>query len=227
MSNNSLLKQPLNANDLDVLLSKTYQLQQDFLELYHIIELQTNNPLNLNYDELMTKLNLLVGKFVSLNEELHKNKNNPLIMVYPNDGIQTEQDANILGILLRTRDLPQVEKDEKELQEDLLTDIDVYQLEKLVGRWKKKLERQDKISFAAKRKFKQMLSKHEFEKQISNVEEEEDSNKAVNKEIDKKEANSEANSPNSKKSKRMEYKSSIKSLDQILGFYSSGRRFDG
>ncbi|KAJ9081745.1 hypothetical protein DSO57_1011339 [Entomophthora muscae] len=223
MDDSSSLNQPLNVADLENIQSRLLAIRESLDNFYKTVSPEFA-PGFAPWGDVLSKFNLLVARFVSYNNEISRSSLYQKMLVHPIQLDLNETEAHILGFMLRTKQIPEIEKEEEALissglpgiienEEDILKDADNRQLEQIHAQWQTQIQKHDAIAEQASEAFDNMLRTHNFKKRpIAQT---------IPQDTPDEASDSSPASP-----KRPDFKGSSKSLDQILGWYSSGRRFD-
>ncbi|RUS33686.1 hypothetical protein BC938DRAFT_470561, partial [Jimgerdemannia flammicorona] len=116
---------PHTVSELEVLRAKLNSLQDSFSS--HLLYL--NDPkFPFNWPDLLNKFNTLTAKFASLSEDFYGymsastgtgGSTLPKIMLHPHNPTMTEQETHVLGILLRTKLIPEIERMEEQTRKSI------------------------------------------------------------------------------------------------------------
>ena len=186
---------PNTYQELEALRGKLWSLQETFST--HLTSLkEPRYPFN--WPDLLNKFNMLTAKFASLSEDFYSYTENasnatlPKLMVHPYIPTTTEQETNILSVLLRTKLIPDIEKLEAETQatiaQELIADpavlnrnIDDEQLiQTQLKQWHQLLQRHDRLAVDAAQFVGELASDHRpnfllrYEDQIAGSDSDED-----------------------------------------------------
>ncbi|KAI7879740.1 hypothetical protein K492DRAFT_178448 [Lichtheimia hyalospora FSU 10163] len=157
---------PNTIQELEALRSKLYSLQETFASQIAYLK-EPKYPFN--WPDLLNKFNMLTAKFASLSEDFYgyietgSNATLPKLMLHPYTPTTTEHETNILGVLLRTKLIPDIEKLELETQAALARELaleqqqhqgqhnedDEHLLKTRFDQWTKRRQRHDQIAVGA------------------------------------------------------------------------------
>lgn len=195
---------PNTIQELEALRSKLYSLQETFASQIAYLK-EPKYPFN--WPDLLNKFNMLTAKFASLSEDFYgyietgSNATLPKLMLHPYTPTTTEHETNILGVLLRTKLIPDIEKLELETQAALARELaleqqqhqgqqhnedDEHLLRTRLDQWTKRRQRHDQIAVGAANFVNALMNDHrdtflqrfpEEEEQEEEEEEQEDENK--------------------------------------------------
>lgn len=199
MDNSLQLQLQLDPNtyhELEALRGKLWSLQETFST--HLTYLK-EPKYPFTWPDLLNKFNMLTAKFASLSEDFYNftetgsNATLPKLMVHPFIPTTTEQETNILSVLLRTKLIPELEKLEAETQatiaHELLADpvnqtngnvMDEQLIQTQLGQWGQLLERHDRLAVDATNFVSELASDHRsnfllrYEDQIDEEEDEDE-----------------------------------------------------
>ncbi|KAI9475787.1 MAG: hypothetical protein EXX96DRAFT_574632 [Benjaminiella poitrasii] len=110
---------PNTYQELEALRGKLWSLQETFST--HLAYLK-EPKYPFTWPDLLNKFNMLTAKFATLSEDFYSytepgnNATLPKLMIHPYIPTTTEQETNILSVLLRTKLIPDIEKLEAETQ---------------------------------------------------------------------------------------------------------------
>lgn len=169
---------PNTYHELEALRGKLWSLQETFST--HLTSLkEPRYPFN--WPDLLNKFNMLTAKFASLSEDFYSyteagsNATLPKLMIHPYIPTTTEQETNILSVLLRTKLIPDIEKLEAETQatiaQELIADpainsvmnknVDDEQLiQSQLKQWNQLLQRHDRLAADAAQFVTELASDH-------------------------------------------------------------------
>ncbi|KAG1443496.1 hypothetical protein G6F56_010653 [Rhizopus delemar] len=117
---------PNTYQELEILRNKLWSLQETFS--VHITYLK-EPKYPFTWPDLLNKFNMLTAKFASLSEDFYHYTEKastatlPKLMIHPYIPTTTEQETNILSVLLRTKLIPDIEKLEAETQAAIARDL--------------------------------------------------------------------------------------------------------
>ncbi|CAO3703746.1 unnamed protein product [Rhizopus stolonifer] len=117
---------PNTYQELEILRNKLWSLQETFS--VHITYLK-EPKYPFTWPNLLNKFNMLTAKFASLSEDFYHYTEKastatlPKLMIHPYIPTTTEQETNILSVLLRTKLIPDIEKLEAETQAAIARDL--------------------------------------------------------------------------------------------------------
>ncbi|KAI7870341.1 hypothetical protein BDF14DRAFT_1964036 [Spinellus fusiger] len=117
---------PNTIQELEVLRAKLWSLQETFATQIAYIK-EPKYPFT--WPDLLNKFNMLTAKFTSLSEDFYNftetgsNATLLKLMLHPYAPTTTEQETNILSVLLRTKLIPDIEKLEAETQAAIAHDL--------------------------------------------------------------------------------------------------------
>ncbi|KAJ1926445.1 hypothetical protein IWQ60_003791 [Tieghemiomyces parasiticus] len=96
--------------ELESLRSKLQQLRDSFLPFLQATD--PRFPFTASWPEILNKFNILVARYVSLNRVLSENHLSALrkMVLHPQEPVGTDQEQQVLAVLLRTKLVPEVEK---------------------------------------------------------------------------------------------------------------------
>ncbi|KAI8890786.1 hypothetical protein K501DRAFT_281702 [Backusella circina FSU 941] len=236
--NGSQIQATLDPNtyqELEALRGKLWSLQETFST--HITYLK-EPKYPFTWPDLLNKFNMLTAKFASLSEDFYSytepgsNSTLPKLMLHPYIPTTTEQETNILSVLLRTKLIPAIEKLEAETQaaiaQELLDprsqqhvgNIDDEQLiQNQLRQWTDLRNRHDRVAVDGANFVQELVSDHRsnfllrYEDQID-VESESESEKE--EEEEEKEEWKKAGFPSEEVWKKWR-------LECMMNFYSSGK----
>lgn len=202
MDNSLQLQLQLDPNtyhELEALRGKLWSLQETFST--HLTYLK-EPKYPFTWPDLLNKFNMLTAKFASLSEDFYNftetgsNATLPKLMVHPYIPTTTEQETNILSVLLRTKLIPELEKLEAETQatiaRELLADpvhnntngntttnmMDEQLIQSQLSQWNQLLERHDRLAVDATNFVSELANDHRsnfllrYEDQIDEEDEE-------------------------------------------------------
>lgn len=170
---------PNTYHELEALRGKLWSLQETFST--HLTSLkEPRYPFN--WPDLLNKFNMLTAKFASLSEDFYSytetgsNATLPKLMVHPYIPTTTEQETNILSVLLRTKLIPDIEKLEAETQatiaQELIADPNVHNnamnrnvddeqlIQTQLKQWNHLLQRHDRLAVDAAQFVSELASDH-------------------------------------------------------------------
>ncbi|KAI7901223.1 uncharacterized protein BX663DRAFT_515313 [Cokeromyces recurvatus] len=206
---------PNTYQELEALRGKLWSLQETFAT--HLAYLK-EPKYPFTWPDLLNKFNMLTAKFATLSEDFYSytepgnNATLPKLMIHPYIPTTTEQQTNILSVLLRTKLIPDIEKLEAETQatiaQELLADqatnntktthnVDDEQvIYSQLQQWNELRERHDRLAVDAAQFVSELSSDHRsnfllrYEDQIDEEEEDvgdddEDENMKEEKEWEK------------------------------------------
>ncbi|EIE88536.1 hypothetical protein G6F57_006838 [Rhizopus arrhizus] len=189
---------PNTYQELETLRNKLWSLQETFAT--HITYLK-EPKYPFTWPDLLNKFNMLTAKFASLSEDFYRYTEKastatlPKLMLHPYIPTTTEQETNILSVLLRTKLIPDIEKLEAETQAAIARDlvepqqegisnttrIDDEQLIKTqLDQWTELRSRHDRLAVDAAQFVAELSNDHKsnfllrYEDQIEEEEEEEE-----------------------------------------------------
>ncbi|KAJ1910878.1 hypothetical protein IWQ60_010420 [Tieghemiomyces parasiticus] len=155
--------------ELESLRSKLQQLRDSFLPFLQATD--PRFPFTAPWPEILNKFNILVARYVSLNRVLSENHLSALrkMVLHPQEPVGTDQEQQVLAVLLRTKLVPEVEKAQEVLIREAETcyaaGVTQDLQERFVGSgppaeelklWKSKAEAHDAVCLSAE----QSLEKH-------------------------------------------------------------------
>ncbi|KAL0088314.1 hypothetical protein J3Q64DRAFT_1328172 [Phycomyces blakesleeanus] len=117
---------PNTIQELEVLRAKLWSLQETFSTQITYLK-EPKYPFT--WPDLLNKFNMLTAKFASLSEDFYNftetgsNATLLKLMLHPYTPTTTEQETNILSVLLRTKLIPDIEKLEAETQAAIAHDL--------------------------------------------------------------------------------------------------------
>jgi hypothetical protein len=199
---------PNTYQELEALRGKLWSLQETFST--HLTYLK-EPKYPFTWPDLLNKFNMLTAKFASLSEDFYhytekgSNATLPKLMVHPYIPTTTEQETNILSVLLRTKLIPDIEKLEAETQatiaHELLNDNsnvqshnnmdDEQMMQTQMRQWNQLLERHDRLAVDATQFVSELATDHRpnfllrYEDQVEEEEEEEEEEEVEEKEWEK------------------------------------------
>ncbi|RCH81248.1 hypothetical protein CU098_003174 [Rhizopus stolonifer] len=217
---------PHTYQELEALRGKLWSLQETFST--HLTYLK-EPKYPFTWPDLLNKFNMLTAKFATLSEDFHSytttgsNATLPKLMVHPYIPTTTEQETNILSVLLRTKLIPDIERLESETQaaiaQEMKTESVVEQrldddqlIKNQLDQWNQLLERHDRLAMDAAQFVSELASDHRpnfllrYEHQIDEEESEEEEQKEWEK----------MGFPNEEVWKRWR-------LECMMNYYSSGK----
>jgi hypothetical protein len=187
---------PNTYQELEALRGKLWSLQETFST--HLTYLK-EPKYPFTWPDLLNKFNMLTAKFASLSEDFYNytekgsNATLPKLMVHPFIPTTTEQETNILSVLLRTKLIPDIEKLETETQatiaHELLIDNNItshknmddeQMMQTQLRQWNQLLERHDRLAVDATQFVSELSTDHRpnfllrYEDQVDEEEESED-----------------------------------------------------
>ncbi|CDS06984.1 hypothetical protein LRAMOSA09507 [Lichtheimia ramosa] len=169
---------PNTIQELEALRSKLYSLQETFASQIAYLK-EPKYPFN--WPDLLNKFNMLTAKFASLSEDFYgyietgSNATLPKLMLHPYTPTTTEHETNILGVLLRTKLIPDIEKLELETQAALARELaleqqqhqgqqsnedDEHLLRTRLDQWTKRRQRHDQIAVGAANFVNDLMNDH-------------------------------------------------------------------
>ncbi|KAI8640012.1 hypothetical protein BD408DRAFT_330646, partial [Parasitella parasitica] len=172
---------PNTYQELEALRGKLWSLQETFST--HLTYLK-EPKFPFTWPDLLNKFNMLTAKFASLSEDFYNytekasNATLPKLMVHPYIPTTTEQETNILSVLLRTKLIPDIEKLEAETQatiaQELLSDNnnatttsqmshnadDEQLIYSQLNQWNQLLERHDRLAVDAANFISELSTDH-------------------------------------------------------------------
>ncbi|KAK9723012.1 hypothetical protein K7432_002262 [Basidiobolus ranarum] len=182
--------QSVNIVELEAVRSKLLQLQETFNFF-----LQTVNPeLPIAaWPEILNKFNILVAKYVNLNNEII----NPIfkkLVLHPNEPATTDQENQIMGVLLRTKQIPEIERGEQEVKEEVsipedikaLMENDIAAMQNALSIWQAKIKKYDSFCNFAEETFDKHMDKAILKTRYVPEEEKDISEDIGMEEVDKK-----------------------------------------
>lgn len=229
---------PNTYQELDALRGKLWSLQETFSS--HLTYLK-EPKFPFAWPDLLNKFNILTARFASLSEDFYNytekgsNATLPKLMVHPYIPTTTEQETNILSVLLRTKLIPDIERLEAETQatiaQELLSDngaattasqsthnVDDEQL--IYGQlkqWSHLLERHDRLAVDAANFISELSTDHRpnfmlrYEDQVDEEEDEDE-----DEEMEEEQEWEKMGFPSEEIWKKWK-------LECLMNFYSSGK----
>lgn len=167
---------PNTYQELEALRGKLWSLQETFST--HLTYLK-EPKYPFTWPDLLNKFNMLTAKFASLSEDFYNytekgsNATLPKLMVHPFIPTTTEQETNILSVLLRTKLIPDIEKLEAETQatiaHELLIDNNIMDhknmddeqiMQTQLRQWNQLRERHDRLAVDATQFVSELSTDH-------------------------------------------------------------------
>ncbi|CAO3673217.1 unnamed protein product [Rhizopus microsporus] len=221
---------PNTYQELETLRNKLWSLQETFAT--HITYLK-EPKYPFTWPNLLNKFNMLTAKFASLSEDFYHYTDKastatlPKLMIHPYIPTTTEQETNILSVLLRTKLIPDIEKLEAETQAAIARELvdpqanhntrmdDEQLIKDQLDQWTALRDRHDRLAADAAQFVAELSNDHRsnfllrYEDQIEQ-EEQEDENMEQEEEWEK------MGFPNEGVWKKWK-------LECLMNFYSSGK----
>jgi hypothetical protein len=231
---------PNTYQELEALRGKLWSLQETFST--HLTYLK-EPKFPFTWPDLLNKFNMLTARFASLSEDFYNytekgsNATLPKLMVHPYIPTTTEQETNILSVLLRTKLIPDIEKLEAETQatiaQELLTDNnntasqvvhnadDEQLIYSQLKQWNQLLERHDRLAVDATNFISELSTDHRpnfmlrYEDQVDE-EEDDDNEEDKDEEMEDEQEWEKMGFPSEEVWKKWK-------LECLMNFYSSGK----
>ncbi|KAJ1981158.1 hypothetical protein H4R33_005306 [Dimargaris cristalligena] len=159
--------------ELESLRTKLQQLKESFVPFLQVTD--PHYPYPVPWPEVLNKFNILVARFVSLSRVLGDQPSSSLrkLVLHPNEPVGSDQEQQIMSILLRTKPIPEVENAQRGLVKEVdSTDlagiqaaiqakrqVSNPQVEELKA-WKSKAEAHDTVCLSAEQCLKRYLEEY-------------------------------------------------------------------
>lgn len=151
MDGATALNQPLNVAELESIQSRLLAIRESLDSFYQGVSPEFA-PGFAPWGDVLSKFNLLVARFVSYNNEIARSSLYQKMLVHPIQLELNETEAHILGFMLRTKQIPEIEKEEEALlanglpgmdenEEAIIKDADNRQLEHIHNKWQVKIKK--------------------------------------------------------------------------------------
>ncbi|KAL1924825.1 uncharacterized protein VTP21DRAFT_4479 [Calcarisporiella thermophila] len=146
-----------SISELESVRLKLQQLQESLN--YFLQTVNAKVPVQ-SWPELLNKYNILAAKFLSLQNDLLASQTLPKLVLHPHEPPQTDNESQILSFLLRTKLIPEIEKQEEETKIDveLGGSMDEDSARKALGELKKRQQQHDAFTSYASEFVENLLS---------------------------------------------------------------------
>ncbi|KAI8391631.1 uncharacterized protein BYT42DRAFT_592031 [Radiomyces spectabilis] len=167
---------PNTVQELEALRGKLWSLQETLATQITYLK-EPKFPFT--WPDLLNKFNMLTAKFASLSEDFYSyteagsNATLPKLMLHPFIPTTTEQETNILSVLLRTKLIPDIEKLEEETRAALAQELqqptdtqnhtnmeDEQLIKSRLDQWTQLQQRHDRLGVDATNFVNQLINDH-------------------------------------------------------------------